>query len=273
MPIDELYVAPIFAAEADDVQRTAPMSKDIDFAVERMTFSFQHAMRRMYRTVVLGAPGAGKTTLTQKLMHDLCTKPQVSAVCVPFLITLRKYQQAKDESPVSFVEYLTNYIEAELQIEVPNGAVGYLLKTGRAVAIFDGLDELLHVEQRRDLVSAVESFGRRYTNSSVVVTSRIRGYKEAELSRRAYVHMSIEDLDAASVEEYARNWYAANPRLGRQERELTVSAFMRDSESASDLRSNPLLLSLMCNIYKGAGYIPQNRSDLYERCATMLFDE
>ena len=69
------------------------------------------------------------------------------------------------------------------------------------------------------------------------------------------------------------NWYAANPRLGRQERELTVSAFMRDSESASDLRSNPLLLSLMCNIYKGAGYIPQNRSNLYERCATMLFDE
>jgi len=29
----------------------------------------------------------------------------------------------------------------------------------------------------------------------------------------------------------------------------------------------------MCNIFRGVGYIPQNRADLYERCAVMLFEE
>ena len=85
--------------------------------------------------------------------------------------------------------------------------------------------------------------------------------------------MYLEELDEKAIEEYARKWYSANPRLTGNEKERIATDFLRDSETVSDLRANPLLLSLMCNIYKGAGYIPQNRADLYERCATMLFDE
>lgn len=273
MPIDQLYVVPHFYAKTNDVQRTAAMSADINLAADRITFPFHHAMRRMYRTVVLGAPGAGKTTLTQKMMHDLCSNSGVGKVCVPFLVTLRKYEQAKNDSTMSIAEYIADYITSELQIEVPEGTIEYLLRTGRAVAIFDGLDELLHLEQRRTIAYAVESFGRRYPESSVVVTSRIRGYNEVGLSSLIYTHMYLEDLDDESVEEYARKWYNANPRLMQREKEVIVRDFLHDSETARDLRSNPLLLSLMCNIYKGAGYIPQNRADLYDRCATMLFDE
>ena len=32
-----------------------------------------------------------------------------------------------------------------------------------------------------------------------------------------------------------------------------------------------LLLALLCNIYRGEGYLPRNRPDIYERCADMLF--
>ena len=273
VPIDQLYVVPNFYAKAKDVQRTAAMSTNIDLTSDKIAFTFHHAMRRMYRTVVLGSPGAGKTTLTQKMMHDLCSNSGVSKLCIPFLITLRKYEQASDRSRISVAKYIADDIVSELQIEVPEGAIEYLLKTGRAVAIFDGLDELLHIERRRAIARAVESFGRRYPESSVVVTSRIRGYNEVALKSSIYTHIYLEDLDDEGVEEYVRKWYEANPRLTQGEKQAIVRDFMHDSETATDLRSNPLLLSLMCNIYKGAGYIPQNRSDLYERCATMLFDE
>ena len=273
MPINKLYVVPHFSAKAADVQRAAPMSTEIDLNKEQVSFPFHHAMRRMYRTVVLGAPGAGKTTLTQKLMHDLCSNLSAGRQCVPFLITLRKYQQAKNESALSFAGYISEYVTSELQISVPKGAIEYLLKTGRAVTIFDGLDELLYLEQRRSIARAVESFGRHYAESSVIVTSRVRGYSEVGLNSRIYTHMYLEELDEKAIEEYARKWYSANPRLTGNEKERIATDFLRDSETVSDLRANPLLLSLMCNIYKGAGYIPQNRADLYERCATMLFDE
>jgi hypothetical protein len=38
-----------------------------------------------------------------------------------------------------------------------------------------------------------------------------------------------------------------------------------------DLRSNSLMLSLMCNIYKQENYIPENRPKIYQACAEILF--
>ena len=71
MPINKLYVVPHFSAKAADVQRAAPMSTEIDLNKEQVSFPFHHAMRRMYRTVVLGAPGAGKTTPRPFQDHDV----------------------------------------------------------------------------------------------------------------------------------------------------------------------------------------------------------
>lgn len=44
-----------------------------------------------------------------------------------------------------------------------------------------------------------------------------------------------------------------------------------ESESVRDLRSSPLLLALMCILYRGEGSIPRNRCDVYDRCADLLF--
>jgi predicted NACHT family NTPase len=47
---------------------------------------------------------------------------------------------------------------------------------------------------------------------------------------------------------------------------------LEESQPVPDLRSNPLLLALMCNIYRGEGYIPKNKPDVYGKCAEMLFE-
>ena len=46
---------------------------------------------------------------------------------------------------------------------------------------------------------------------------------------------------------------------------------MIESQKVSDIRSNSLMLSLMCNIYKQENYIPENRPKIYKKCADMLF--
>jgi len=42
------------------------------------------------------------------------------------------------------------------------------------------------------------------------------------------------------------------------------------SANAGDLRSNPLLLSLMCILYRGAGSLPGDRAGIYARCAELM---
>ena len=273
IPLDQLYVAPRFAAIGDQVVRLTPMNDQIDLYVEEVIFPLVHAWRRMYRSVVLGAPGAGKTTLTQKLVHDLCSVTNMAGTCVPFLITLRKYDQRNENESIPFTSYISDYIAGELQIEVPRLAIEYLLASGRAMIIFDGLDELLRLDRRKDLVEAIHSFSRRYSSCSILVTSRIVGYDESPLDRKIFSQMYLTNLDEKAVETYAHNWFRLNQKLDPSEQASIATHFLRESSSVKELRSNPLLLSLMCNIFRGAGYIPQNRSDLYERCAVMLFDE
>ena len=51
-----------------------------------------------------------------------------------------------------------------------------------------------------------------------------------------------------------------------------MQAFLNESKGVPDLQKNPLMLGLMCNIYRGEGYIPRHRPDVYEKCADMLFE-
>ena len=54
-------------------------------------------------------------------------------------------------------------------------------------------------------------------------------------------------------------------------RAAEADAFLTESESIRDLRSNPLLLSLMCILYRGEGSLPRDRADVYGQCANLLF--
>jgi predicted NACHT family NTPase len=60
--------------------------------------------------------------------------------------------------------------------------------------------------------------------------------------------------------------------LTSEQQKEKAKNYIEESEIVPDLRSNPLMLALMCNIYRGENYIPQNRPDVYEKCTTMLFE-
>ena len=61
-----------------------------------------------------------------------------------------------------------------------------LLLTGRAVVIFDGLDELLDTARRADVTTRVERFCAEYPLAPVLVTSRVVGYDQARLDDRQF---------------------------------------------------------------------------------------
>ena len=53
--------------------------------------------------------------------------------------------------------------------------------------------------------------------------------------------------------------------------ESDANAFMDESADVSDLSANPLLLSLLCILYRGEGSLPNNRAEAYEQCADLMF--
>lgn len=149
----------------------------------------------------------------------------------------------------------------------PPGLVDLLLLTGRAVVLFDGLDELLDTSRRADIAARVEQFCIEYPLAPVLVTSRIVGYDQARLDETQFTIYRLGGFRGEDVQEYARKWFALD--IGAHPDD--ADAFMEESESVPDLRSNPLLLSLMCILYRGEGSLPRNRAEVYGQCASLLF--
>ena len=152
----------------------------------------------------------------------------------------------------------------------PDGLVERLLLTGRAVVIFDGLDELLDTSRRRDVSDRVEQFCSAYPLTPVLVTSRVVGYDQARLDDAQFTCYRLGGFGDDEVAEYARKWFRTQEGMPAAEAAAKAVAFLTESANTRDLLANPLILSLMCILYRGSGSLPGDRAGIYARCADLL---
>ena len=256
IPISDIYVS---TGITEDVPPEPTMTTRLPDLPSLTVFDLAG---RLDRTVLLGDPGGGKTTATTVLMHRFGGD---TAGRVPFLVTLREYA-ANDPPERSVVGHIEHTLATFYQCPAPAGLVDLLLLTGRAVVIFDGLDELLDTSRRADVTTRVERFCAEYPHSPVLVTSRAVGYDQAKLDDHQFTSFRLGSFGEDQVAEYARKWFAQDPDAHPGDAE----AFLTESASVSDLRSNPLLLSLMCILYRGEGSLPRDRAGIYEQCTNLL---
>lgn len=273
VPIEDLYVPPRFVATS--TEKFGPISSSITKG-EKVEVDLDRVIRRAYRTVVLGDPGAGKSTLAQKLAHDFSDPKLFDLLSsdewfVPFIVTVRDYE--KDRlSGRSVIEHIDAFVNSDLNIRPPAGVIEFLFTTGRAFVVFDGLDELLETHNRKSTVAAIESFSENYPTITILTTSRKIGYREAPLNADVFSVVELGSFDNQGVATYVAKWFALESGLTSKDRQSITESFLLESESVADLRANPLMLSLLCNIYRGVRSIPRNRADLYEQCANLLFE-
>lgn len=250
--IEDLYVSPTILAPP---------------SATREGNTVEDLLREIDRTVLLGDPGNGKSTASHVLLYEAA---QLSTAPLPFLVVLREFAGAGLDRSV--VEYLEDRLSKVYQCRPPEGFVEHVLETGKALVVFDGLDELLDTSHRRQVTDAVSLFCNRYPLVRTLVTSRRVGYHQAPMDKNQFAVLELSGFDRDQVEEYVAKWFRQLD-LDADQVAAWTEAFMRESDSVSDLTSTPLLLALMCIIYRGERSLPRNRPAVYERCATMLFDK
>jgi hypothetical protein len=256
VPIDSLYV-PALLEEID--------------ALPPNLLSYEEFAQSLFRRVVLGDPGSGKSTLARKLAVDLA-RGQRSHDMVPFLVVVRDFGARKLDDPCSIVDFIVSTSDSKYQLEPARSTVEYLLLTDRAMVIFDGLDELLDTAFRAEIAADIESFASLYPSLPILVTSRMNNYQQAPLSPSVFTGFQLTSFSDGQAKQYARNWFAIDEERSAEEAQGKAMEFMADSSGVPDLRSNALMLALMCNLYKGSDRMPHNRPEVYAACAEMLFD-
>ncbi|MER8907707.1 NACHT domain-containing protein [Mesorhizobium sp. M0854] len=232
-------------------------------------------LEQVDRAVILGDPGGGKSTLSKKLCLEVARAFRSGDPQIPFFLQLRSYVAEWDQDKaITFLGYIAGQISQStpgIPIEQISAIVHYLLGTGRFFLVFDGLDEVLSLGNREEIVKKVRGFCDRYPLSRFLLTSRIVGYETTPV--RNFDHYIVLGLTHDGMEQLFYNVNKHIVARGQSTSAAQFNSFIQNAHNkAVELISNPLLLTLIAIIHSKKREIPDNRFDLYSSCADLLFD-
>ena len=236
---------------------------------------------RSSRALVIGQAGSGKTTLLRWLAVRSALRDFGGSLgswndTVPFFIPLRRYVNRSLPAPEEF----PLAVGRNLAHEMPTGWVHGLLRTGRALVLVDGVDEM--PEGQRDQVRGwlgdlIGSFGEaRY-----VVTSRPTAIREGWLDGLEFAATELQPMSTADVRELVRQWHKAMaaeiPDVGEID---DLAAYEQSLMAAIDadrhlraLTASPLLCALLCALNRERRtQLPRDRMEVYEAALEMLLE-
>ena len=153
-------------------------------------------------------------------------------------------------------------------------------KEGKCLFLLDGLDEIVHPGWRTEIRDRVAELAGRHPNCRVVVTSRIVGYREAQLpgGEAGYQHFTLSPFDDDEIRRFAERWYEAIEGTGKAadpERQNARVLFegIQNNPSVKRLATNPLLMTLIGLMYWREVRLPRRRIDLYRDASQTLLSK
>jgi predicted NACHT family NTPase len=222
--------------------------------------------------VILGDPGSGKSTLLKYLAlqwaklsaNDLSLHP------IHLLIELRKYNRSLDEKKChNFLEFIE--CDSSRIDHLDKNILHEWLQAGRAVVMFDGLDEVFELEKRNRIVDQIHSFTQKYPTVKTIVTSRVIGYQQQRLKNAEFHHFMLQDFEPEQIQDFLQRWHDLTliDRLKKAALLERLQQAIAASNSIRELAGNPLLLTMMAILNRNQE-LPRFRAKLYEEASKVL---
>lgn len=260
--------------------------------LEQSPLTAMEAANLISRLVLLGDPGSGKSTFVGYLTlclsgamfdHDsewygyLQAQGWSHGEKLPILVTLRDFAQDAGADKGNAAQ-IFDHIERELRkwkLEEAFPALQTALDDGRALVMFDGLDEV--PSEKRELVSdAVADFMTRcHEANRYIITCRVLSYTNPEWHIRGTTSQTIAPFGQDKIRHFVRAWYNALTTVRDIDPE-TADARVNDLSTALDdpkllnISENPMLLTVMVIVHNHTGALPRESARLYQECVRLL---
>jgi Cdc6-like AAA superfamily ATPase len=229
--------------------------EQVPLPAEPRAMSPEDFVRQVGRAFVLGAPGAGKTSLARYLVRYLAERDGD----VAFVSQARDLGPQNGRPPL-ITEMIEQDLRLALQDSPPEGLVQRMLNRKKTLVIIDGLDEIGSDEGSTKVVANIEAFARRYPLTRIVITSRPAEAKQVGLD---FPRFTLEEFNDDQVATFVRQWYESVPDFADRKGETTGNLLQRIAADVSATYRNPLLLGITCKIVLYRGSVPRNSSELF----------
>jgi len=282
--LDELYVALSVSQESQNKE----------------AINLSAILKENQLLVILGDPGAGKTTMLRFLSLTFArsrrgkalsqsgdeyerekVKVQAAKIRVSeeyrinnnplpvFIYLNRMGDVAKWSEGRSLLDVLRDQFRSVDNLrDFPAQFFEEKLDNGECILLFDAFDELGGEEARDAIANHIGALVSAYRKNRFIVTSRIVGY-QGQLTKYGFKVVTIQRLTWPLITQLINSWYDS---LNATELADPLLKNIKANPRIYELAINPMLLSLIALVQYIRGLIPDRRHVLYDECVKILVE-
>jgi hypothetical protein len=262
VPLRSIYVRVNILENITSRQRLtiADLEREFDrdrrsFGTKRQTRTGEQIVNQLNDFIILGKPGAGKTTFLKYIaLSSLDGK--FDKKCIPIFISLKDLS----DSSKSILDYVAEQFDI-CQFPEASSFIERVLKKGHCQVLFDGLDEVSKGSEDR-ILREVRMFCEKYSDNQFIISCRIAAYNHWF---DKFTDVEMADFNFEQIRRFIFNWFSNDTSTA----ELCWRKLKADRQIA-ELAYTPLLLTLLCLSFDATLSFPRNRSELYKEALDAL---
>ncbi|BAY98064.1 putative signal transduction protein containing Nacht domain [Tolypothrix tenuis PCC 7101] len=236
--------------------------------VRQKRVSGQDVVLQYSKLMLLGKPGAGKTTFLQSLAIN-CNQGNFLPDCLPIFINLKNFaEDTRDLLQPSLVKYIHKYFAV---FDITEQQIITVLSQGKVLLLLDALDEV--AEQDSEIIlKNLRQFIEIYHKNIIVITCRVA----AQYYRfQGFTEVEIADFTKSQITTFANKWFLAVAKKSPAKAQSLARKFIQKLELAEnvqilELASTPILLNLTCLLFQFVEDFPSKRAELYKQGLDLL---
>src|SRR3989440_4318303 len=229
----------------------------------------EKAIHTFPRSVIMGGPGVGKTTL---LRHLAIMAAQRSIAGIPSLlpvyVELQSFVRSGRHDLLDFVSATWEGAYA-FPAQQARLLLANYLEEGKALLLLDALDETVvgetpeAAQQSYEAVAqAIVALAADYPKASMVAAIRKASYRQHK-TLGGFTALEVMDFRFEDVKQFVRNWYDAAHDLQAEEKSADLIKRLDANSRLQTMAANPLLLTLIVSAYEDQLDLPKRRAELY----------